>query len=204
MQVLYQVENGDPSAEINTAKILENRLDQTPGLFTYMIYFLTEVAHYAEKDANIKAAKHLATTQDKNINTKLAANDLIWKILENHSYKQAITKYKFAFENTGALVRQIFHELISTDIYKQYIQQQSRDVKNEKEILFFIFSDLMLPNEDFIAHIEEHFTNWDDDAEMIVVLMSGFLQKPSSLNLQQMPDAEKKNICKRVVANGNQ
>jgi N utilization substance protein B len=199
MQVLYQVENGESSSEINVSKILENRLDQTPRLLTYLIYFLTEVARYAEKDANIKASKHLVTEEDKNINTKLAANDLLWKTLENHSYKQAIAKYKFSFQNTSELVRSIYHELTSAETYKQYIKQYSRDIKNEKEILSFIFSDLMLPNEDFIAHIEENFTNWDDDAELLVVLMTNFLQKPSVLNLQQMPDAEKKTFAKELL-----
>ncbi|HEY2725909.1 MAG TPA: transcription antitermination factor NusB [Parafilimonas sp.] len=199
MQVLYQVENGESSSEANVLKILENRLDQTPCLFTYFIYFLTEVARYAERDANIKAAKHLVTEEDRNTNTKLAANDLLWKILENYSYKQAIAKYKFNFENTGALVRSIYQELISTETYKQYIKQHNRDIKNEKEIMTFIFSDLMLPGEDFIAHIEENFTNWDDDAELLVLLMTNFLQKPSILNLQQMPDAEKKAFAKELL-----
>lgn len=199
MQVLYQLESEGFSADTNTNKILEYRLDQTPRLFTYLIYFLTEVARYAEKDANIKASKHLATKEDKNINTKLTGNDLLWKILENHSYKQAVTKYKFDFDNEKELVRKAYQELAAADIYKQYIQQQNRDAKTEKEILLFIFSDLMLPGEDFVAHIEENFFNWDDDAEMIIALLTAFLQKPSALNLQQMPDAEKKIFAQELL-----
>jgi len=145
MQVLYQLESNEAD-KINTGKILESRLDQTPRLFAYLIYFITEVARYAEKDANIKASKHLATAADKNINTKLAANDLLWIILENHSYIQANNKYKFNFESTGELVRKTYQELIATETYKQYITQQQRDVKAEREILFFIFSDIMLPD----------------------------------------------------------
>jgi len=199
MQVLYQLESGEPAADNNTAKVLETRLDQTPRLFTYLIYILTEVARYAEKDANIKASKHLATAEDKNVNTKLAGNNILWAILENHSFRQAMTKYKFSFDNTDELVRGIYEELISTEQYKQYIQQQSRDPKKEKEILLFIFSDLMLPDENFLAHIEENFTNWDDDAEMLITLMANFLQKPSILNLQEMPDAEKNSFAKELL-----
>ncbi len=199
MQVLYQIESGETTADVDAIKILENRLDQTPRLFTYLIYFITEVARYAEKDANIKAAKHLATAEDKNINTRLTGNMLLWKIIENPSYRQAITKYKFNFENTGALVKKTYQELVLTEVYKQYIQQQSRDVKTEKDIMAFIFSELMLPDENFVAHIEENFTNWDDDAEMLVILMMNFLQKPSVLNLQQMPDAEKNNFAKELL-----
>ena len=135
MQVLYQIESSEILADADAIKILENRLDQTPRLFTYLIYFITEVARYAEKDANLKASKHLATVEDKNINTRLAGNSLLWKILEHPSYTQAKAKYKFDFESTNELVRKTYQELVVTEIYKQYIQQQSRDAKNEKDIL---------------------------------------------------------------------
>jgi len=198
MQVLYQLESGE-AADIDVIKVLDNRLAQTPRLFAYLIYFLTEVARYAEKDASIKASKHLATTQDKNINIKLAGNAALWSILENPSYNEAIAKYKFSFDDTDELVRKIYEELIPTEKYKQYIEQQSRDIKKEREVLSFIFSDLMLQNEDFLSHIEENFINWDDDAEILIVLMTNFLQKPSILNLQQMPDAEKKSFAKELL-----
>src|SRR5436305_10223991 len=111
MQVLYQIESSEATADIDAIKILENRLDQTPRLFTYLIYFLTEVARYAEKDANVKASKHLATEEDKNINTRLTGNTVLWKIVEHPSYRQAHTKYKFDFGITNELVRKVYQEL---------------------------------------------------------------------------------------------
>ncbi len=199
MQVLYQVEITETIADADAVKILVSRLDQTPRLFTYLIYFLTEIARYAEKAANLKASKHLATVEDKNVNTKLAGNNVLWSILENHSYRQALHDYKFGFDDTDDLVRKMYEALITTESYKQYIQQQSRDIKNEKDILSFIFTDIILPDEDFISHIEEYFTNWDDDAEILVPLMSAVLQKPSAISLQDMPDAEKKTFAKELL-----
>lgn len=200
MQVLYQLESAETTANSNDAlKILENRLDQTPRLFTYLIYFLTEVARYAEKDANLKASKHLATAADKNVNTRLAGNTLLWAILENHSYQQAMSQYKFSFENTAEVVKNTYEDLVASEKYKQYIQTPSREPKSEKDILTYIFSDLMLPDDNFISHIEENFNNWDDDAEMLNVLMLSFLQKPNTLNLQQMPDTEKKTFAKELL-----
>jgi transcription antitermination protein NusB len=199
MQVLYQLESGEPASGTDAVKVLENRLDQTPRLFTYLIYFLTEVARYAEKDANIKASKHLATVEDKNINIKLAGNNVLWAILENESFRKAIAKYKFGFDSSDGLIHKIYDELVPTEIYQQYILQQSRDMKIEKQVLSFIFSDLMIPNEDFISHIEENFTNWEDDAEMLMVLMANFLHKISVLNLQKMPDPEKLSFARELL-----
>ena len=198
MQVLYQLYVNEQLVN-NATKILNNNLNQTSRLFTYLIYFLTEVARYAEKDASVRAAKHLATLADKNINIKLAGNTLLWKILENNSYKKALADYKFNFEQTGNLVRKIYNELTTSSLYQSYINSGAREPQTERDILTFIFTDLMLPAEDFISHIEEYFTNWDDDAEMLQVLMLGFLQKPSSLNLQEMPDKEKDAFAKNLL-----
>jgi len=198
MQVLYQLYVNEQLVN-NATKILNNNLNQTSRLFTYLIYFLTEVARYAEKDASVRAAKHLATLADKNINIKLAGNTLLWKILENNSYKKALADYKFNFEQTGNLVRKIYNELTTSSLYQSYINSGAREPQTERDILTFIFTDLMLPAEDFISHIEEYFTNWDDDAEMLRVLMLGFLQKPSSLNLQEMPDKEKDAFAKNLL-----
>jgi transcription antitermination protein NusB len=198
MQVLYQLYANEQPVN-NATKILNNNLNQTSRLFTYLIYFLTEVARYAEKDASVRAAKHLATSADKNINIKLAGNTLLWKILENNSYKKALTDYKFNFEQTGNLVRKVYNELAASELYKSYINSAGREPQTEREILIFIFTDLMLPDENFISHIEEYFTNWDDDAGMLQVLMLGFLQKPAGLNLQEMPDKEKDAFAKNLL-----
>ncbi|MFT4154421.1 transcription antitermination factor NusB [Parafilimonas sp.] len=199
MQVLYQLDSTGNISDNEAIKMLDNRLEQTPRLFTYLIYFLTEVARYAEKDASQRASKHLATAEDKNVNTKLSGNTVLWAILENHSYRQAMAKYRFCFDTTEELVRSTYEALVPTEKYKQYIHLQNRDIKMERDMLTYIFSDLMLPEENFVAHIEENFTNWDDDAEMLNVLMLNELQKPSVLNLQQMPDAEKKTFAKELL-----
>jgi transcription antitermination protein NusB len=49
----------------------------------------------------------------------------------------------------------------------------------------------MLPDENFISDIEEKFIHWDDDAEMMITLMNGFLQKPASFNFGEMVSREK-------------
>ena len=199
MQVLYQLETNETIANPEGTKILLNRLDQTARLFAYLIYFLTEVARYAERDAAVRASKHLATSEDKNISIKLAGNSLLWKILENKSYKKAIADYKFNFEQTGPLVRRVFQELTGSELYKEYLREPGRDAKKERDIMIFIFTDLMLPDENFTSHLEEYFTNWDDDAEMMVALMQTFLQKPGTLNLQEMPDPEKLQFAKELL-----
>ena len=49
----------------------------------------------------------------------------------------------------------------------------------------------MLPNEAFTSYVEENFTNWDDDADMLRLLVQNFLNKPQGFNFQELISREK-------------
>jgi transcription antitermination protein NusB len=66
-------------------------------------------------------------------------------------------------------------------------------------MLEFIFTDLLLPDEDFINHIEEHFINWDDDAEMMHSLVISYLGKPGQQNITDFLSQEKRNFAKDLL-----
>ena len=59
----------------------------------------------------------------------------------------------------------------------------------------FIFSSLLLPNEHFLAHIEELFTNWDDDADMICQILMGYIAKPGAISFQEIISKDKKEFA---------
>jgi len=192
MQTLYALESQEnPMNTGEPVKLLQKHFDQTRRLLIYLIHFVTEVARYSEKDAKNRASKHLPTQQDLEVNTKIAGNELLWKILEHNSYTQAVKNDKPELLDDSELLRRIYYDLIATDQYQQYIALESRDKKNEKDILEFIFTDLMLPNELFTSYIEEKFNNWDDDGEMTNMLMLNFLNKPNGYNFQEILSQEK-------------
>ena len=71
--------------------------------------------------------------------------------------------------------------------------------KSEKEILEFIFKEIMLPDETFENYAEELFTNWDDDIEMVQQLLLNFLGKPQSFNFQEIVSKEKNDFAKGLL-----
>lgn len=199
MQTLYTVETSENTINPEQAsKILEKHLDQSRQLFISLIYFLTEVARYAETDAKHRASKHLPTAEDLNVNTRIAGNTVLWTILENGSFKKAVAADKPQLLIDVEWVRKIYLQLTDTPEYRQYIKMQERDKKQEKDILEFIFTSLMLPNEGFVAMIEENFIHWDDDAEMMDLLMLNFLAKPKTYNFQDFLSAEKWEFAKKL------
>jgi N utilization substance protein B len=200
MQTIYAVEAQDEFAKPGEAvRILQKHFDQSRQLFVYLVYFLTELSRYAETDSMRRSSKHLPTDLDKNVNTKLAGNQILWKILEHDSFKKALSIDKPQLLKNTELTKKLYQDLAETEEYKKYISTGERDKKAEKEILEFIFVDFLLPNELFEGYIEDIFTNWDDDAEMMHKLLMAYLNKPQSINFQEMLSDEKWEFAKGLV-----
>ena len=200
MQTLYSIDsmNGDVKPG-EAVSILTKKIEQSRQIFTYLVYFITEVARYSETDARQKASKHLPTTADLNINTKIAGNELLWKIVEEPGFKTACSDLKPQHIIDAELLKKIYLQLVSSPEYREYIEEQSRTNKLEKQMLEFIFTNLMLPNEDFINHVEEHFIHWDDDAEMMNQLVLNFLNKPANVNFTDILSKEKREFAQSLL-----
>ena len=200
MQTIYTLSTLDHQPKPGEPiKALQKHFDQSKDLLLYLAFFLTEVAGYAEKDAYQRRAKHLPTAEDLNVNTKIAGNELLWKIKEDPSFRQELERAKPELRIDKDLVRKIYLQLVETPEYKQYIASNERSAKGEKEILEFIFRNLMLQNETFISHVEENFINWDDDGDMVVQTLDDLLQKPGSVSFSQTLTPDKWDFAKSLL-----
>ena len=200
MQTLYSIDaiSGDTKPG-EPMVVLTKKIEESRQLFTYLIYFITEVARYSEADALQKASKHLPTAGDLSVNTKIAGNEILWKIVEDPKFKTALNEGKLALKTDTDLLKKIYIGLINSPEYKEYIELQARDKKSEKRILDFIFTDLMLPNENFISHMEEHFINWDDDAEMMQALVLNYFNKPGQHDFSDILSKDKWEFAKSLL-----
>jgi N utilization substance protein B len=202
MQTLYTLEAQEQSIKPGEpVNILQKHFDQSRQLLTYLIYFITEIARYAETDSRVRASKHLPSQQDLNVNIKLSGNEYLWKIMEDPSWQKALKTDKPQLQENKELIRRLYGELAATEEYKKYITEAGRDKRSEREMLEFIFTSLLLPSESFVSHVEELFTNWDDDGEMMSQIVMGYLGKPGSqhFNFQEIISPEKWAFAKGLL-----
>lgn len=199
MQLLYMIDTAnDLKLFTNPVQQLQKNLDKTLELFVFLIHQINSVCKYAETDANYRASKHLPTYEDLNVNTKIAGNLTLWQILENETFQQLVTTFKPENSTDNDLIRKLYNKLTATDNYKIYIQEASRDKLTDKQLYTFVLNEIMLPDENFDAYVEELFNNWDDDAEMLQELLMAFIAKPNQ-SLQKFMTEEKWNFGKQLL-----
>jgi N utilization substance protein B len=210
MQTIYAVETqevplpADPSTStipgtlspeqlsIHAEKLLLKHFEQTRHLLVYMIHILTQVALFAETHARQKASKHLPTAEDLTISTKIASNELIEKILHLPAWKEALRTVKPELITENEITRKLFLELKDKEPYQNYITAPTRVYAEEKSIVDFLLKEVLLTHEWFLTHLSELFPNWDDDADMILLLITNFLQKLNGYDFSELISKEKK------------
>lgn len=200
MQLLYSIETtSDSTAFKNPVATLQKNLDKTRELFIYLVANTLAVAQYAEKDARIRAAKYVPTEADLTVNTKISGNEILWKILEQPSYISAVEELKINLQIDDEIVKKHYEVLAQSDFYKNYINNQSREKKEDIEILKYIFNDLLLVSDVFTSIVEEKFANWDDDCEMLQIIVNSYINKQQSLDFKDMVDNDKWTFAKDLL-----
>jgi len=192
MQSVYALHNGHQTLLPGQAtKILQKHFDATIGLFLFLLYHLVETARYAETSSRNRASKFLPSEADKNVPVKIAGNSLLWRIMESDFYKAGLAECKPQLHADPEWIRKLYTTLSQSTLYDIYNETEGREKKSEREILEFIFTDLMMADEDFTQYTEDFFNNWDDDADMLRLLLLHFLQKPGVFKIHEMVGKEK-------------
>jgi len=188
MQVLYMLETEVPTAP---KALLQKEFDKTRSLFVFLVHLLHQVALFAEVEANQRASKNLPNQADLSVNTKLAGNLLVWQTLEMESFKAALEVVKPAQYIDDQIVKSIFRQLADSNEYQLYINDQSREKGKEKEMIKFIFGTIIMGSERFIDYIEERFSNWEDEGDIIIGFILNYIQKPAQIDFMDLVGDEK-------------
>ncbi len=188
MQVLYMVET---ETQGTPAGLLQKEFDKTRNLFVFLVHLLHQVALYAEVEAGQRASKNLPNASDLTVNTKLAGNSIVWQTMESDNFKKAIELVKPQQWIQDDIVKSIFRQLSETSTYLTYINEQNRDKAKDKDILKFIFGNLIIESENTLEYIAEHFTNWEDEGDVMIGFIMNYLQKPNSVDFLDLVGDEK-------------
>lgn len=205
MQTLYALETMEQSSiKPGTAtRLLNEKLDQTCQIFTYLLYSVVQVAQYAETDAQTRASKHLPSAEDLQVNTKIAGNEFIYQITNDKGFQVNLEQWKMRQLTDTDLIRKLYNILVASDAYKAYIADDTRTKAGEKEILEYIYKEVLAKSELFIQHMEDNFLHWSDDEEMMAILLGNYFNKPHLFNFLQLISKEKLDYARELLLTVN-
>ncbi len=194
--------------EKNGIKILVDKFRRSSDLFALMLLYVSKVAQFAETNARQRASKYLPTEEDKQVNTKIAGNTFLWELLENTTFQEKVKEDKLAHHVDEEWVKKIYQNLTKSDAYQDYIAKEGRNDATEKQILYYIWKNEMIGNDDFLEYLNDEWSDWEDDREMIEILVDKCFKSVGNVNFLQFISAEKReyaySLLKTTISKGTQ
>jgi len=197
MQTLYTLASLEQDAENKTiaAKILNDKLEQVLDVFTVSVLYSLRVAQYSETDAATRSSRYLATTEDRNASTAIAENSFVLKMLGNATLGERIKKSKLERFIDSEWVKKIFQQLAKSPEYAAYIAASTHTAAEDRDIIQFIWEKQILENEDAVGHFHDELPGWEDDHELITMLLQNLFKSNSKINFMNLLSAEKKDYA---------
>jgi N utilization substance protein B len=195
MQTLYTLatlENGPQGNKAASARILNDKLEHVLDIFTVCVLYSLRIAQYAETDAQRRSSKYLPSAEDMNVDTSISLNSFVLKMLETPSFKEKVKKDNLEKFVDKDWVKKIYQLLAKSEEYQAYIAAKTHTPTQEKEIIQFIWEKQVLGNEGLIGYFMDELPGWEDDSELIVMMMQNFFKNPSKVNFSNLLSGEKK------------
>lgn len=193
-QALYayiQTENADKDKiEQDVFKSINKLYD----LYLYMLRLILELHGVAEEIIEQNRQKRLPTPEDLNPNLKFVENEVFRIFKENEILKRLLDKGKINWKDQHDTLRKTFKAFREDEVYQQYMANPSRSLKEDKELVTYLFNEYLALNDVVHTVLEEKDIYWQDDMAAAAVTVGktiAHLQEGDGVHSNILPDLYK-------------
>src|SRR6201996_1651304 len=172
LQALYAYHQSDNKDIKQHEKNLLQSVEMVYEMYIWMLSLISEVAHYAETDAEERAHKHLPTADDLVPKLKILNNGFIVSLEKNQEYLAALKKYKVSWTFEPELAKSLFIILKSAPEYTEYLQKTDDTLHSDKDMIKFIFKKVVLKSLLAEQVFEDMFIFWPVDKDVLQALIA--------------------------------
>ncbi|TNE62790.1 MAG: transcription antitermination factor NusB [Bacteroidetes bacterium] len=175
MQLLYMLNRDEQLTFPDLMKGYEDGIWKTYEIYIFHLYLLLKVAQYAEKDAEIRAAKLLPSDEDKVFSPRLYANPCTQSLANNVDFLNAVQQYHANEELDDDQIRRMYQGFIETEAYQKYMALEEPADQDHAKVLLELYR-FLTANDLFVEMTEDRYNNWQDDESLVVGAMKKTLK----------------------------
>jgi len=164
MQALYSFFQHGKADPKHFERELFKSLDKIYDLYLLILALLIDLHHVALLVIDEKKNKRLPNQEDLNPNLKFAKNTLLLKLSESRELRDLLEKKKISWQDDFDVVRKLFTDIRTGQVYKKYLAAENTGVKEDREFVISVITQHLSENELLISLFEERNIYWADDA----------------------------------------
>jgi len=196
MQALYayfKQDNGDIALY---EKELFKSLDKIYDLYITILALFADIHHTAHLVIEENKNKRLPSAEDLSPNLRFIQNSILVSLSADKDLKKEIHNRKISWQNDYDLVRKLYAEIRQSELYKVYMAAPSTGVKEEREFLMALTTE-MLAEHELLNHLfEDRNIHWIDDSfvafTMVLRTFENYTDSFKLLPLYKDPEDDKR------------
>ena len=182
LETLYAYSVSDDKEIKKFEKQLLKNVELVDQMYIWTLNLLDEAAGYVTIDAESRANKFIPDERDKIYTTKLDSNTFFESLRRNKTYLERVKRYKVDWSFDPEIVRVIFSKLKDTEEYLDYLKNEDRSIDSEKNIIRYIFRQIILKTPEIDQSFEALFLHWVTDKEVLKAMIAKTFKNFSSEN----------------------
>ncbi|MCC8118921.1 MAG: transcription antitermination protein NusB [Bacteroidales bacterium] len=145
---------------------LEDSLDKAYELYLSIFAMIIDLTDEHERRLETAKQKHLATSDDRNPNTKLLFNQLAEYLRNSEHLKDLLDEYKVKrWSESSHFIRSMLDKVIESDVYKAYVEQPRKGLEEDAEFWRDALRTVILPSDLLMEEMEDQSLYWNDDLQ---------------------------------------
>ncbi len=213
MQSLYSIGQTQSDNLDKEEKFLLFSIEQMYDLFLINLQLLVEIRKHAADFLTKSQKKYLATSEEKNPNTKFINNEVLLFLEKNLQLKEEIDRKKLnCWELDSEYVSILWKAIQESELYEDYMSTKLSSFREDKDFVIDVFKEIVAPNDKLYEYIEDKNLTWLDDLPLVNTAIMKMLRKIKASHDEQksLPklykDLEDKkfavDIFRKTVLNG--
>lgn len=142
-------------------------LQKSYDLYHYLLSLMIEVTDLHKTRLDNRKSKLLPSQQDINPDTRLVNNKFIAQLRANKTLTEYMNDKPYSWSENDGYLKALLDDILSSDIYKEYLQLETCDYDNDREFWRSVFKNLIAQSEDLYDWLEDESLYWNDDVEIV-------------------------------------
>ena len=164
--VFAYYQNGSKNLD-SAEKELFFSLSKAYDLYNYLLLLMVAVTEYAQKRIDVAKAKYAPSKDDLSPNMKFVENKFVAQLEVNAQLNQFMSNQKRTWDNEQDFVKGLFEKIISSDIYKEYMDANDNSYEADRELWRKLYKAFIFNNEELDVVLEDQSLYWNDDKEIV-------------------------------------
>ncbi|HTO36129.1 MAG TPA: transcription antitermination factor NusB, partial [Flavobacterium sp.] len=171
MQMVYAYHQcGDDSIK-NIEKSLFHSISKSFELYHLLLLLLVELHKLAANRIEVGRNKKIPSPEELNPNTRFIDNIVIAQISENIYLNKYIDSTGLSWSHSPELVKEIFEEMIKSDVYSKFMDEKSDTYDIQKRFVVKLVEKVIGQYEPLYSQLEEQSVFWNDESEFVVSMV---------------------------------